>query len=101
MKKSRFGSNNPNWRGGVPKCQDCGGDLSKYTYPKKGVKRCIKCYVKTLKGRTYPSHRITQEQLIKKFCKYVEKTDGCWNWLSTKNKAGYGKLSAGRKRRAA
>jgi hypothetical protein len=37
------GKNNPNWKGGKPKCIDCGKLVSNY-----GYKRCRKCLNKTL-----------------------------------------------------
>lgn len=30
-----------------------------------------------------------------RFWRHVEKTDGCWNWLAAKTKAGYGQFSIG------
>ena len=48
-KGKRTGEENSNWRGGSGVCMDCGGKLSAYTYPKKGVKRCKACYIKQLK----------------------------------------------------
>ncbi|MFW9872065.1 MAG: HNH endonuclease [Candidatus Thorarchaeota archaeon] len=38
------GENNYNWRGGLPKCIDCGKKLNYY-----GNKRCRKCYIKNSK----------------------------------------------------
>ena len=29
-----------------------------------------------------------------RFWKYVQKTDGCWNWTGLKNELGYGRLNA-------
>ena len=55
--KARMGVQNGNWKGGVSGCLDCGGSLSKYTYPKRETKRCKTCYVKTLKGEGHPNWR--------------------------------------------
>jgi len=43
MNRNYRGSNNPNWRGGLPNCIDCGKKLSKKTY-----KRCKSCNNKYL-----------------------------------------------------
>lgn len=32
------------------------------------------------------------EREIKRFSKFVEKTDGCWNWIGGKNHKGYGRI---------
>jgi hypothetical protein len=56
------GKNNPAWRGGKPKCTDCGKQLSKY-----GAKRCVKHANihsllkrlknhKSMKGKSNPSY---------------------------------------------
>lgn len=40
--------NHPNWKGGKPKCIDCGKKLSTYT-----AKRCIKCYNNYNRGKNH------------------------------------------------
>jgi len=40
--KYMVGENNKTWTGGLPKCKECGCDLSTY---KKGTGYCQKCYV--------------------------------------------------------
>lgn len=40
--------------------------------------------------RRHPSKRGTVEE---RFWRYVEKTDGCWNWTGMMNATGYGRLS--------
>ena len=44
VKSNYFGKNNPHWKGGKPKCIDCGKQLSKYK-----AKRCKSC---SRKGKT-------------------------------------------------
>jgi len=66
-KRNQFGKNNPYWRGGRTKCQDCGKLLSRY---EKG--RCRKCFTKLqkirFKGRLNPfygkKHTIKTKKLI-------------------------------------
>lgn len=38
----------------------------------------------------YPN--LWDERVIKRFWKYVEKTNGCWLWKAQKNKMGYGRF---------
>ncbi len=51
------GENNPNWKGGKPKCVECGCELPSRLYGKrrnkKGVK-CSSCYLKSLKLENHP-----------------------------------------------
>jgi len=49
-KAIRRGETNPNWKGGLPKCIDCGKVLST-----RGVNRCRRCYWKSLIGRILSS----------------------------------------------
>jgi hypothetical protein len=41
FKLSNCGENNPQWKGGLPKCVDCGKQLTSY-----GAKRCYSCNTK-------------------------------------------------------
>lgn len=91
INKRRIASQNGRWKGGNNKCLDCSKLLSSRT-----VKRCKECYAKSRIGEKYPLKLITIDQLTAKFWKYVEKTEKCWEWKSCKNKAGYGKLGAGK-----
>lgn len=57
--KLRFGENHPAWKGGRPKCVDCGKVLQH-----SKSKRCQHCYIETLKGtyedcnrRSFPGSR--------------------------------------------
>jgi HNH endonuclease len=38
------------------------------------------------------TQRMETETLAAKFFRYVVKTQQCWNWVGSKNKAGYGRL---------
>lgn len=55
-------------------------------------------------GRPYCStdcvykHAATEDTLLKRFWKRVQKTDSCWIWTGTKLWNGYGSLSLGRAR---
>jgi len=42
------GKNNPCWKGGLPKCIDCGKTVTHKEY-----KRCIQCYVRSIKKYPY------------------------------------------------
>jgi len=42
--------------------------------------------------RTVPYKRIP---LNERFWKYVEKNDGCWNWIGDLDKKGYGRINSG------
>ena len=46
----KLASNNPNWKGGLPKCLTCGDSVSRYEN-----KHCIKCYGKTRLGDKNPA----------------------------------------------
>ena len=53
-----YGSKNPNWKGGRPKCL-CGKEL---WYDKKG--QCQDCYLSTIKGSRNPNWRGGKTKLI-------------------------------------
>lgn len=48
------GKDNPNWKGGKPKCSDCGIEVSNY-----GIEKCIKC---SNKGKNNPMFGKTNEE---------------------------------------
>jgi hypothetical protein len=41
--KTQRGENSPVWKGGKPKCKDCGKELSTGNCKKRKIKRCSKC----------------------------------------------------------
>lgn len=43
QKVNNLGKNNPNWKGGVLPCVECGKSLGRGTYPKRGTIRCQSC----------------------------------------------------------
>jgi hypothetical protein len=48
----RSGVSHYRWKGGRPKCQDCGAQLARY-----GAKRCRKCFAVSFKGENGPNWR--------------------------------------------
>jgi len=52
------GQNNPNYKGGKPKCIDCGKKLTNYTIKNgKPNLRCVDCYWKFAIGKNSPTWR--------------------------------------------
>jgi len=102
----KVGVNGSNWKGGKPKCIDCGKELSTY---KKG--RCQKCYGKTDEFREKcRKHTIGKKQSIKTIARRVAKNtdkkrtfeqrmriadsqrgDKAYNWLGGLSLINYGK----------
>lgn len=50
--KNKGGQYNHKWKGGKPKCLDCGKITTQYS-----TKRCLICYRKTMKGETSPRYK--------------------------------------------
>lgn len=50
--ENKKGSHAWQWKGGKPKCLDCGGTTTQYT-----SKRCLPCYRKTMKGENSPAYK--------------------------------------------
>lgn len=63
IKRNQKGKNNSNWKGGKPKCINCGKELSGY-----GAKRCRKCYLERLKNPRNNSNYIDNRTNKKYFC---------------------------------
>lgn len=61
------GKNHPLYKNGLPRCVDCGKELSDYT-----SKRCIKCYKKYAVGKHAPSFK-DGNTLKKHYCKDCKK----------------------------
>lgn len=50
LSTQKLGANNPQWKGGRPKCLSCGGSVSRYD-----TKLCTKCYGATRLGENNPA----------------------------------------------
>ena len=53
QKVNKLGMSNPNWRGGLPDCNECG---EKTRHPTRDAKLCGKCYTKSLSTRSPEMH---------------------------------------------
>ncbi len=54
---SRKGNRNESWKGGKPKCIDCGCDLAGYNCKSREVNRCQPCHVKWCVGDNNPTYK--------------------------------------------
>ena len=63
------------------------------SYSSKGY--CDKHYRRLLKYGSPEGGAANHAPIEERFWRYVEKTDGCWNWLAVKNKQGYGLIGLG------
>ena len=88
----------PNWKGGPPKCEDCGKELS-YACKKRNIKLCKKCLGKRLSGEKrynwVPNKdRFCQDcgKLLSRAAKYVD-TKRCGSCAHKGDKnINYGKM---------
>lgn len=66
---SKLRVSNPNWKGGIGKCIDCGGNLSKNSHPSKGTKRCLICSLLHRGGENNPAWKggLTKQKGYKTF----------------------------------
>lgn len=71
------GENNANWKGGKPKCIDCGNDLANNACVSKDVKRCRPCHNTWHVGANVSTYKHSRN-----FCKCGAKKsrgDVCWD----------------------
>lgn len=71
-RKSQSGKNHYNWKGGKPKCIDCGKQLTNY----KTI-RCIKCVIGTKGGKNNPAY-IDGRTMEKYYCVDCGKETSNW-----------------------
>lgn len=77
----------PRWKGGKPKCEVCGKELSTY-----GTKRCMDCGKSDEHREKLATAKRGGLSFEEYFWSKVDKQweNGCWNWKGYFNKGGYG-----------
>lgn len=98
-KDKRLGSDNPNWRGGLPNCIECGRQLSVRKSKTRRSCFCSSCYCKKLIGRIPPNWkggysntkegRTMYSLLRRERTRGVEGSHTLVQWMKLKERCGY------------